>query len=91
MISFPCRYWLMYRVFLVPTEESPKKELWLEAHEAHEAKDGDFWDFVDQENRLIRRLAKDTVQSFVVTPDRRKPRPLEHSALHDPRWEVREP
>ena len=78
----------MYRVFLIPTAESPKAELWLEAHDVHEAVGGDFWDFVDQENRVIRRLEKTRVKSFVVTPDRRKPRPLEHSVVQDPRWAV---
>jgi hypothetical protein len=44
---------------------------------------------VDQEDRVIRRLEKTTVASFIVTPDRRKPRPLEHSVMTDSRWEVR--
>jgi hypothetical protein len=80
----------MYRVFLIPTVESPKTELWLEAHDVHESVGGAFWDFVDRENRVIRRLEKTRVKSFVVTPDRRKPRPLEHSVMQDPRWGVRE-
>lgn len=80
----------MYRVFLIPSEESPKTELWLDAHEVHEAEGGTCWDFVDQENRLIRRLDKTRVKSFIVTPDRRKPRPLEHSVVPDPRWGAKE-
>ena len=80
----------MYRVFLIPTEENLKTELWLDAHDVHETDGGDSWDFVDQENRLIRRLEKTRVKSFIVTPDRRKPRPLEHSVVKDPRWEIRD-
>jgi hypothetical protein len=78
----------MYRVFLIPTEENPKSELWLDAYDVHEGDGGTSWEFVDQENRVIRRLEKNRVKSFVVAPDRRKPRPLEHSVVHDPRWEV---
>lgn len=77
----------MYRVFLIPTEESPRSELWLDAHDVREGDGGTSWEFVDQENRVIRRMEKTTVESFVVTPDRRKPRPLEHSAVKDYRWE----
>ena len=80
----------MYRVFLIPTDENPKSELWLDAHDVHEADEGTSWEFVDQENRVIRRLEKTRVKSFVVTPDRRKPRPLEHSVVQDPRWAGRE-
>ena len=80
----------MYRVFLIPSEESPQTELWLDAFEVHESQAGTCWDFVDQENRLIRRLDKTRVKSFIVTPDRRKPRPLEHSVVQDPRWGARE-
>ncbi len=76
----------MYRVFLIPTEENPKTELWLDAFDVHETEEGTFWDFVDQENRVVRRLEKARVKSFIVTPDRRKPRPLEHSVVQDPRW-----
>ena len=35
----------MYRVFLIPTEET-RRGLWLEAHEVHEAEGGTFWYFV---------------------------------------------
>lgn len=80
----------MYRVFLVPSDEHPKSELWLDAYDVHEADEGTSWEFVDQENRVIRRLEKTRVKSFVVTPDRRKPRPLEHSVLQDPRWQGRD-
>ena len=80
----------MYRVFLIPTDENPKSELWLDAHDVHETDAGTSWEFVDQENRVIRRLEKTRVKSFVVTPDRRKPRPLEHSVVQDPRWEGRD-
>ena len=79
----------MYRVFLIPTEASPRSELWLDAHDVLEGDAGTSWEFVDQENRVIRRLEKTTVASFIVTPDRRKPRPLEHSALKDSRWDFR--
>jgi hypothetical protein len=80
----------MYRVFLIPTEESPQSELWLDAHDVHDAEEGTCWDFVDQANRVVRRLEKTRVRSFLVTPDRRKPRALEHSVVKDPRWEVRD-
>lgn len=78
----------MYRVFLIPTEGNPRSELWLDAHDVHEGDGGTSWEFVDQENRVIRRLEKTRVKSFIVTPDRRKPRPLEHSVVQDPRWRV---
>lgn len=80
----------MYRVFLIPTEENPRTELWLDAHEVHETEEGTFWDFVDEESRIVRRLEKTRVKSFIVTPDRRKPRPLEHSVVKDSRWDVKE-
>lgn len=80
----------MYRVFLIPTSESPQKELWLEAHDVNESEGGDSWEFVDHGNRVIRRLEKERVLSIVVAPDRRKPRPLEHSVVKDPRRDVRE-
>ena len=80
----------MYRVFLIPSEESPRTELWLDAYEVHESEAGTCWDFVDQQNRLVRRLDKASVKSFIVAPDRRKPRPLEHSVVQDPRWGARE-
>lgn len=79
----------MYRVFLIPTDENPRTELWLEAHDVQET-EGTFWDFVDEERRVVRRLEKTRVKSFIVTPDRRKPRPLEHSVVKEPRWEARE-
>jgi hypothetical protein len=78
----------MYRVFLIPTEENPRSELWLDAHEVREGYGGASWDFVDDENRLVRRLEKTRVKSFIETPDRRKPRPLEHSVVQEPRWEL---
>lgn len=73
----------MYRVFLVPTNEFSQKELWLDAYAVRESDCGDYWDFVDPEDRLIRRLAKSGVKAFEVTPDRRKPRPLQASILED--------
>ena len=73
----------MYRVFLVPTGEFARKELWLNAHAVLETDCGEFWDFVDGEDHLIRRLAKTSVKSFEVTPDRRKPRIVQESVLTD--------
>ena len=73
----------MYRVFLVPTHEFAQKELWLNALRVFETDCGEFWDFVDGEDRLIRRLAKTSVRSFEVTPDRRKPRVMQESILAD--------
>lgn len=73
----------MYRVFLVPTGEFAQKELWLNAHTVLETDCGEFWDFVDVDHRLVRRLAKTRVKSFEVTPDRRKPRPEQESILAD--------
>lgn len=67
----------MYRVFLIPTDEFSHKEMWLDAHAVHESECGEFWDFVDHENHLIRQIAKSAVRAFEVTPDRRKPRPVE--------------
>lgn len=80
----------MYRVFLIPTSESPQKELWLDAHDVRESEGGDSWEFVDQGNRVIRRLEKERVLSIAVAADRRKPRPLEHSVGQDPRRGIRE-
>lgn len=73
----------MYRVFLVPTEEFAPRELWLNAAAVLETDCGEFWDFVDGEDRLVRRLAKTSVKSFEITPDRRKPRPVQVSILED--------
>ena len=73
----------MYRVFLVPTDEFAPRELWLNAHTVLETDCGEFWDFVDGEDRLVHRLAKTSVKSFEVTPDRRKPRPVQVSILED--------
>jgi hypothetical protein len=73
----------MYRVFLVPTDEFAPRELWLNAHAVLETDCGEFWDFVDGEDRLVRRLAKTSVKSFEITPDRRKPRPVQVSILED--------
>ena len=73
----------MYRVFLVPTGEFARKELWLNAHKVLETDCGEFWDFVDREDHLIRRLAKTSVKSFEVTVDRRKPRVVQESVLAD--------
>ena len=67
----------MYRVFLVPTGELSPKELWLDAHAVHETDGGEFWEFVDRDDHLIRRIAKRSVRGFEVTADRRKPRPVE--------------
>ena len=73
----------MYRVILVPNDEFAQRELWLNAHTVLETDCGEFWDFVDGENRLVRRLPKTRVRSFEVTPDRRKPRPVQVSILED--------
>lgn len=73
----------MHRVFLVPTGEFAPKELWLNAHRVLETDCGEFWDFVDRDDHLIRRLAKTSVKSFEVTPDRRKPRIVQESLLAD--------
>jgi hypothetical protein len=73
----------MYRVFLVPTDEFAPRELWLNAHSVLETDCGEFWDFVDGTTRLVRRLAKTRVKSFEITPDRRKPRPVQDSILED--------
>jgi hypothetical protein len=73
----------MYRVFLVPTDEFAQKELWINARTVLETDCGEFWDFVDQEDRIVRRVAKARVKSFEVTPDRRKPRPVQESILAD--------
>jgi hypothetical protein len=77
----------MYRVMLIPTEENPKKELWLEAFDVRETENGVYWDFVDHEDKLIRRLEKSNVESFTTAVDRRKSRPLERLAVEATRWE----
>lgn len=64
----------MYRVFLIPADEFAQKEVWLDAHTVLETDCGEFWDFLDGEGLVVRRLAKSSVRSFEVTPDRRKPR-----------------
>ena len=63
----------MYRVMLVPTEESPKKEIWLAAETVYET-DERFWDFFDQDDHLILRLEKSGVVAIEIAEDRRKPR-----------------
>ena len=73
----------MYRVILVPTDEFAQREYWLNAHAVLETDCGEFWDFVDGDGHLVRRLAKARVKSFEVTPDRRKPRPMQVSILED--------
>lgn len=73
----------MYRVFLVPTDEFAPREAWLNAHSVLETDCGDFWDFLDGEDRLMLRLSKATVKSFEITPDRRKPRPVQVSVVDD--------
>jgi hypothetical protein len=73
----------MYRVILVPSEEFAQREYWINAHSVLETDCGEYWDFVDGGGRLIRRLAKTRVKSFEVTPDRRKPRPVQVSILED--------
>ena len=70
---------------MIPTVENPGKEVWLEAHHVRETQGGGAWDFEDLNDQLVRRLEKTSVESFVVTPDRRKPRPLEHSTMPDRR------
>lgn len=72
----------MYRVILIPTEESPKKEIWLAAEAVHET-DDTFWDFVDQEDHVILRLEKSGVTAIEITDDRRKPRYSEDYLLED--------
>jgi len=81
----------MFRVFLIPTEEFGKKEMWLDAHTVIESDCGEFWDFVDREGELIQRLAKCSVKSFEVAADRRKSRHwLEQgSAIEDVRARLR--
>jgi len=64
----------MYRVFLHSTDELPAREIWLEANDVREAEGGTFWEFMDRNNHLIRRLPKSGVKAMEITPDRRKPR-----------------
>ena len=73
----------MYRVFLIPTGELSPKELWLDAHAVHETDSGESWDFVDRDDHLVRKIAKSAVRAFEVTPDRRKPRPVEKDPYLD--------
>ena len=73
----------MYRVILIPTDEFAQREYWINAQAVLETDCGEFWDFVDGDGRLVRRLAKTRVRSFEVTPDRRKPRPVQVSILED--------
>lgn len=76
----------MFRVFLIPTDEFGKKEMWLNAHGVHETAGGEFWEFVDREGGLVQRLAKRSVKSFEVAADRRKSRPrLEQGSVTEDR------
>ena len=68
---------------MVPTDEFAHKELWLDASAVRETEEGEFWDFVDPEDHLVRRLAKSGVKSFEVSADRRKPRLGPDSILTD--------
>lgn len=72
----------MYRVILIPTEESPKQEIWLVAEAVHET-DDTFWDFVDQEDQVVLRLEKTGVVAIEITEDRRKPRYPQDYLLED--------
>jgi hypothetical protein len=72
----------MYRVILIPTEESPKQEIWLVAEAVHET-DDTFWDFVDQEDQVVLRLEKSGVMAIEITEDRRKPRYPQDYLLED--------
>ena len=72
----------MYRIILIPTEESPKKEIWLAAEAVRET-DDTFWDFVDQEDHLIFRLEKSGVTAIEIADDRRKPRYSDDYLLQD--------
>lgn len=83
----------MYRVVLIPTEESPKKEVWLEADDVHET-EGAFWDFVDREDHLILRLEKSGVTAIEITTDRRKSQRLRDTDIYgadmpDTFWDLR--
>ena len=64
----------MYRVFLIPTEEFPRKELWIVAATVREAEDGEFWEFLDGDHRVTRRLPKIAVREFETAADRRASR-----------------
>src|SRR5687768_13095671 len=66
------RYGPMYKVLFRPTEESPRKEEWFEADTVHESPSGGFWDFVDRNGRVVRRLSKSRVASYCLAVDRRK-------------------
>ena len=61
----------MFRIFLNPTDEFPQREVWLEADAAYESEDH-FWNFVDREDQLVRRIEKSWVKEFEVAADRRK-------------------
>lgn len=78
----------MYRLFLNPTDESPQRELWLDAEDVHESEGGACWEFVDREGHVLRRLEKSRVKAFDVTSDRRKPRPGQSTAVQDELWGV---
>ena len=73
----------MFRVFLIPTDEFGKKEMWLNAHGVHETDCGEFWEFLDQDGSVITRLAKAGVKGFEVATDRRKSVRAEISALEE--------
>ena len=72
----------MYRVTVIPTQEQPKKEIWLVAEAVHETDDA-FWDFVDQDDQLILRLEKSGVTAIEIADDRRKPRYSQDYLLED--------
>jgi hypothetical protein len=71
----------MFRIFLIPTDEFPKKELWLEAIDVHDSNGSAFWSFVDRQNELVRRIEKSWVKAFEQAADRRKATRVELAAL----------
>ena len=61
----------MYRVFLIPTAELPRKEEWVDAHDVRESQDGDLWEFL-KEGALVGQISKARVEGYLVAEDRRK-------------------
>ena len=64
----------MYRVFLIPTDEEPRKEVWIEAVAVRESPSGQLWEFLAKEGHVVAFVTKALVSSFVQAVDRRKPR-----------------
>lgn len=78
----------MYRVFLIPTQQMPRKEEWFEADAVRESRSGDLWEFVKTDGYVVAQLEKTKVRTFRVAADRRKaPRSGASTVGFDYQWD----